>query len=99
MSFYNSTSPYFKTSITNNYLDIIEFRNIPAEKDDILFEITKTYEYRPDLLAYDLYNDVNLWWVFIVRNKDILNDSIFEFVPGLKIYLPKLSTIRTALGI
>lgn len=99
MSFYSSTSPYFKTSITNNYLDIIEFRNIPAEKDDILFEITKTYEYRPDLLAFDLYNDVNLWWVFAVRNKDILNDSVFDFVPGLKIYLPKLSTVREALGI
>jgi hypothetical protein len=95
---YSSTSPYFSTSLNNNYLDIIEFRNIPAETDDILFEITKTYEYRPDLLAYDLYKDVNLWWVFAVRNKSVINDSIFDFVPGTRIYLPKLSTIKTALG-
>lgn len=98
MSSYSPTSPYYKTPILNNYLDIIEFRNILSEDDDILFEITKTYEYRPDLLAYDLYQDVNLWWVFAVRNRAIINDSVFDFVPGTKIYLPKLSNIKTALG-
>lgn len=98
MSYYSSTSPYYNTGLTNNYLDVIEFRNIPAESDDILFEITKTYEYRPDLLAYDLYKDVNLWWVFAVRNKTIIQDSIFDFVPGTRIYLPKLSVIKASLG-
>lgn len=98
MSTYNSRSPYYKTLLNNNYLDIIEFRSIPSEDDDILFEITKTYEYRPDLLAFDLYKDVNLWWVFAVRNREVLNDSVFDFVAGTRIYLPKLSTINTALG-
>lgn len=98
MSNYSSNSAYFKTPITNNYLDVITYRNIPSDADDILFEITKTYEYRPDLLAHDLYQDVNLWWVFAVRNRSVINDSVFDFVPGTKIYLPKLSNIRAALG-
>lgn len=98
MAIYNGNSPYFLTPITNNYLDVIEFRNIPAEDDDILFEITLTYEYRPDLLAFDLYQDVNLWWVFAVRNPTVINDSIWDFVSGTKIYLPKLSNIKSALG-
>lgn len=98
MSNYNSTSPYYRTPITNNYLDIVNFISIPADNDDILFEITKTYEFRPDLLAQDLYQDVNLWWVFAVRNRSVINDSIFDFVAGTRIYLPKISNIKTALG-
>lgn len=99
MTQYNKTSPYFSTSIENNYLDVIDFRDIPAQADDVVFTVTKNYEYRPDLLAFDLYNDVSLWWVFAVRNKSILKDPVFDMVAGKKIYLPKLASIQTALGI
>jgi hypothetical protein len=98
-TFYNKLSPYYTTNINSGYLDIINFRDIQGETDDINYEITKTYEYRPDLLAFDLYNDVNFWWVFAVRNKSIIKDPVFDFKAGVKIYLPKLSTIRTSLGI
>jgi hypothetical protein len=77
----------------------MKFRDIPAETDDILFEVTSTYENRPDLLAYDLYSDVNLWWVFAVRNKSTIKDPTFDLVAGVKIYLPKLSSIKKSLGI
>jgi hypothetical protein len=96
---YSKTSPYYSTSLSNGYLDVISFRDIPANTDDVLFEITATYENRPDLLAYDLYNNVNLWWVFAVRNKSIIKDPTFDLVAGVKIYLPKLDTINTALGL
>lgn len=98
MSIYNKTSPYYTTNYSQGYLDVINFRNIPAEKDDIYFEITKNYENRPDLLANDLYNDVGLWWVFAVRNRATIKDPVFDFVAGTKIYLPKITTIKTALG-
>jgi hypothetical protein len=75
------------------------YRNIPYQVDDILFTITNEYEHRPDLLAYDLYKDAGLWWVFIVRNISIIEDPIFDFVAGKQIYLPKLSTIKDTLGI
>jgi len=99
MANYINTSPYFNTSQTNGYLDIINFRDIPIQNDDITFTVTKTYENRPDLLAYDLYNDVNLWWVFSVRNKSILKDPVFDLTAGVVIRLPKLSTIKTSLGL
>jgi hypothetical protein len=99
MTIYKKTSPYYKTNVVNEYLDVINFRDIPAERDDHLFEITKTYENRPDLLAYDLYKDSGLWWVFSVRNKSLIKDPIFDFSSGKKIYLPKLSTLRSSLGI
>jgi hypothetical protein len=99
MSTYSKSSPYYNTEIVNNYLDIINFRDIPKEKDDILFEVTATYEHRPDLLAYDLYQDQKLWWVFALRNKSIIKDPVFDLVAGVKIYLPKASTLQRVLGI
>lgn len=99
MSLYNKSSPYFNTAIVNNYLDVVEFRNIPLDPADSLFEITSVYENRPDLLAYDLYQDVNLWWVFVVRNQDVIKDPVFDFIAGTKIYIPKLDTLRESLGI
>jgi hypothetical protein len=74
-------------------------RDIPSQRDDILFTVTKQYENRPELLAYDLYGDVNLWWVFAVRNKNVIKDPLFDFNAGLKIYLPKLSTLKDSLGL
>ena len=99
MSLYAKNSPYATTEIINGYLDVINFRDLPIEKNDTLFEVTSTYENRPDLLAYDLYQDSKLWWVFAVRNKSKLKDPVYDLKAGIKIYLPKLSTIKKVLGI
>ena len=99
MSMYNKYSPYANTSIVNGYLDVINFRNIPGERDDVEFVITNTYENRPDLLAYDLYQDEKLWWVFAVRNKSKIKDPVFGMTAGLKIFLPKITTIKRVLGL
>jgi hypothetical protein len=99
MSIYSKTSPYFTTQFVNGYLDTMSFRDIPNERDDILFEVTSTYENRPDLLSYDLYGDARLWWVFAIRNKRILKDPVYDLQAGTKIYLPKLTTIKRVLGI
>lgn len=98
MTTYTKTSPYYNTSMVNNYLDVINFRDIPKERDDILFEVTATYEHRPDLLAYDLYKDQKLWWVFAVRNRSVIKDPVFDMVAGVKIYLPKASTLHRVIG-
>lgn len=95
----NPFSPYAKTPITRTgYLDILRIRPIPAENDDILYEIIPAYTYRPDLLAHDLYGNKNLWWVFAQRNLDILKDPVFDFVAGTKIYLPKQSNLQNVIG-
>lgn len=99
MATYLRTSPYYTTSDSNGYLDIMSFRDIPAETDDVLYEVTKNYEHRPDLLAYDLYGDVNLWWVFAMRNKSVIKDPTYDLTSGTKIYLPKITTINSALGL
>jgi hypothetical protein len=99
MSEYSKTSPYYTTELINGFLGIWNARDIPPESDDILFEVTEKYQNRPDLLAYDLYSDVKLWWVFAVRNPSVLRDPVFDLIAGKQIYLPKITTIKTALGI
>jgi hypothetical protein len=97
-SSYSKLSPYYSTQLNGSYLDTINFRQISGETDDVKFEVTSQYEFRPDLLAYDLYGDVNLWWVFSVRNKDKIKDPIYDLYAGQTIYLPKLSTLKNTLG-
>jgi len=99
MATYSNTSPWYTTPITNNYLDILSIRPVSAEPDDFLYTIEAQYTYRPDLLAYDLYGSPQLWWVFIQRNLNVLQDPIFDFVPGVSIYIPKGSSLKTVLGI
>lgn len=99
MAYYTSSSPYFNTESNAGYLDVLNFRAIPNLKDDLEFEITTKYENRPDLLAFDLYNDEKLWWVFAVRNKNVIKDPIFDMKPGTLIFLPKLENIKASLGI
>jgi hypothetical protein len=99
-SFYPATSPYYRTDIVNNkFLDVMINRPIPMQPSDIYWEITTVYEYRPDLLAYDLYADSRLWWVFASRNPNRLKDPYFDFVTGVGIYLPKAELLNQVLGL
>lgn len=98
MASYSSTSPYFQTGYTQFYLDPMVNRPLPRETDDTLFEINQTYQYRPDLLAYDLYKESGLWWVFYQRNPNTLIAPPWDFAAGTQIYIPKISTLRTVLG-
>ena len=68
MANYAATSPYATTGYSQFFLDTMVNRPIPKQSDDLLFTINQTYQYRPDLLAYDLYNNGGLWWVFYQRN-------------------------------
>lgn len=96
----NKMGPYANTKVTSTgYLDILKPRPVPAAKNDVLWEITSTYTHRPDLLAYDLYGTKDLWWVFAQRNADKLKDPVYDFEPGLKIYLPQGENLRKKLGL
>lgn len=100
MALYNANSPYYNTDVVNRqFLDIMIDRPIPKDPLDIYWQITETYSMRPDLLAYDLYNDGGLWWVFAQRNPNRIKDPLFDFVAGTWIFLPQLTNLKTALGI
>lgn len=95
---YKDTSPWKDTPKVQNYLDFLKIRPIPADGDDYLYTIEPQYNHRPDLLAYDLYKTPKLWWVFMQRNLDRIQDPIYDFIPGLQIYIPKGESLTRALG-
>jgi hypothetical protein len=98
MAQYDATSPYFLTPYSQFFLDTMVNRAIPKESDDLRFTINLTYQYRPDLLAYDLYGTGSLWWVFYQRNPNTLTAPPLDFAVGTEIYLPKADTLRSNLG-
>jgi hypothetical protein len=96
---YNKTSPYARTNTYSFFLDIAEIPELPMDPSDVQYQIDAIYKNRPDLLAFDLYGNVSLWWVFSIRNPNVLQDPVFDFLPGAIIYIPKKETIQTALGV
>jgi len=98
MAQYDATSPYYQTGYSQFFLEVMVNRPIPKENDDITFTINTTYQYRPDLLAFDLYGNAGLWWVFYQRNPNTLQAPPMDFAVGTLIYLPKITTLKTALG-
>ena len=99
MANYSKTSPYYATSVFPEYLDILTPRTLTAEDDDQSYTIERTYAYRPDLLAYDLYGTPRLWWVFAQRNPNKIEDPIYDFKPGVTIQLPKPANVSKDLGV
>ena len=99
MAQYSRTSPYFNTKQNQINLEVLTPRTITAEEDDQIYTIERTYAYRPDLLAYDLYGSPRLWWVFAQRNPDQIEDCIYDFKPGVTIKLPKPENIKSDLGV
>ena len=95
---YDPTSPYYATGYSQFFLDVMVNRPIPKESDDQIFKINTTYQYRPDLLAFDLYDNAGLWWVFYQRNPNTLQAPPLDFKVDTVIYIPKITTLQSVLG-
>lgn len=71
-----------KRFITFDTYNRSEYRSTGKEK---VMVITKGVEFRPDLVAYDVYRSQNLWWKIMEVNKIY---DVFDFVAGRTIVLP-----------
>jgi len=95
---YSKKSSYALTNTRDYYLDLMVNRPLPKLSSDVKFTITQTYDKRPDLLAYDLYEDSELWWVFAQRNPDVLKNPLLDFKTGQIVRLPTIDTLKNVLG-
>jgi len=82
------TSQYLLTPIRDWYLDVWVPRNVPKSDFDKIIRIPPEFNQRPDLLSQQEYGTPRLWWVFCMRNPDLMNDPIEDFLAGLEIYIP-----------
>lgn len=68
--------PYYKGKV---------YPSIPLSDTDV-YVITNIGD-RLDLLAYQYYRDVNLWWIISVANNNITKGSLFP-APGTQLRIP-----------
>jgi hypothetical protein len=95
---YDSRSPYYYTrqeSQQIDYLDVWTPISIQPNPDDMMVRLENRHAGRPDLLSYDLYGTPSLWWVFALRNPDVIKDPIYDFKPDLVIYAPQRQNMGT----
>lgn len=93
---YSGASPYYTTDQTSIYLDYLDFWQgtmIPPVSTDTLYTVQAKYDRRPDLLSNDFYQTVGYWWVFAVRNPDIIKDPINDLKAGVTIYIPSAKNL------
>ena len=95
---YPASSPYALTPQTSWYLANYVSRRIAKSGDDKTLTITKKYQYRPDTLSNDLYGTPAYWWIFAVRNRDVIQDPVWDLEIGVTIITPSLATLQKALG-
>ena len=99
MADYKPDSLYRNTNIVSNqYLDTLAIRPVPASDDDVVYTVQPQFTHRPDLLAYSVYGTPKLWWVFAQRNMDILKDPVYDLVAGIQIRLPREDKLQQFLG-
>ena len=68
------------------YYKNLKYPEIPLSVNDIY--ITTTSGDRLDSLAYEFFNDTDLWWVITTANPDIIRRDSFSLKPGLEIRIP-----------
>jgi hypothetical protein len=76
------------------FLDYNALPSIPKYESDEEYIIDQAYNERPDLLAYVLYGNSRLWWVFALRNPDVIEDPVRDFAAGTTIRLPTKETVN-----
>ncbi len=91
---YQTTSPYYYTTQTSTYLDLWNAPVIPSLSTDNIILLTDRYTHRPDLLSQDIYGTPRLWWVFALRNPDVIKDPIYDMQAGIEIRIPDKSSLQ-----
>lgn len=74
-----------------DFFDTPEFRPLLADETDTFFEISAEYQNRPDLIAFDFYDDEQLWWILALANDIWLAPS--EFSTGRRIRVPAFERV------
>ena len=70
--------------LTDTFLNIDEIRETGKDADKCRYYIIPMiYEFRPDLIAYSLYNDVSMAEYLAILNN--IDDTPFGFYRGRKI--------------
>lgn len=95
---YNSKTPYATTPQDSFFLGYFQDRPIPADDTDIQILVESRHHNRPDVLAYDLYQNSAYSWVFMRMNMDLIKDPIRDLKEGMVIKVATLEKLKRLIG-
>lgn len=95
---YPTSSIYAVTPQLNWRLGVYKHRAIAPAKGDTQITISAKYNLRPDRLSLDLYGTQNYWWVFMLRNMNVIRDPVYDMTTGKTIWVPSLDGLQGVLG-
>lgn len=85
---YKQTSHLSATGVSNGYAEIYNPPFTPDFTQTTELTLVQKYNRRPDLLAYELYDEAAYWWVFALYNRNSILDPINDFTTGKTIIVP-----------
>lgn len=71
---------------SKRYFKPLKYPLIPLSVDDLY--VTTTAGDRLDLLANQFYQDIRLWWIISIANRDVLRRDSYAVKPGIEIRIP-----------
>lgn len=76
-----------------NYVPmLLEIGEIQKSQDDVYVQVTSGYEYRLDLISFEVYGTTRLWWAIALANNKL---DLFTFPQsGDTIRVPSINTIQ-----
>lgn len=83
-----NSSLYKKTIVRFGYMEHYNPILIPFDDSDLIITVEKKYNQHPGKLAYDLYGNERLGWIFSYFNRKKIQDPIFDLVDGITIRVP-----------
>jgi hypothetical protein len=81
---------------TFEFFDTPDFDPIPVSDDDETITVDQKYLGRLDLVALDVYQDVNLWWIIALANDIVLIPTHMRL--GMQLRIPSNATVSAYLS-
>jgi hypothetical protein len=94
---YGERSFLRQVPIKNFYLDVSKLPVINYTKGDYVI-VPPECENRIDLFSYQQFGTSRLWWVIALANADMIKDPIWDFKSGMKVFIPRDSTLLEKLA-
>ena len=80
------------------FLDLNTLPKMPEDTFEVDYIIKESHAGRPDILATEIYGSPRLWWVFALKNPDIIKDPLNDFKAGVVIKIPSPETVKSLVG-
>lgn len=78
------------------FWDTPDFPHLLPQDGDKFVDVDDKYVGRLDLLAFDVYGDVNLWWVIALANKIDVVPTGVKF--GMRLRIPEKTYVDSLLA-